>query len=63
MGGFVFSLIGHQPARDETAVHAGVVFRVEDTDQRRIHKVCVTLPEPKPIEEDEELDPTGILPR
>lgn len=42
LGGFVFGLMGHQPAQGETAVWNGHEFRVEATDGRRIQKVRVT---------------------
>jgi len=41
LGGFVFGLLGHQPAQGEVAVWDGLEFRVEATDGRRIQKVRV----------------------
>ncbi|MGC8668844.1 MAG: hemolysin family protein [Chthonomonadales bacterium] len=42
IGGFVFGLMGHQPAQGETAIWDGLEFAVEDTDGKRIRKVRVT---------------------
>lgn len=41
LGGFVFGLLGHQPAEGEEAVYDNLTFRVESTDGRRIQKVRV----------------------
>ena len=41
LGGFVFGLMGHQPAQGEQAQFDGLEFRVEATDGRRIQKVRV----------------------
>jgi putative hemolysin len=42
LGGFIFGLLGHQPAQGETVVWDGLEFRVEATDGKRIQKVRVT---------------------
>jgi putative hemolysin len=42
LGGFVFGLMGHQPAQGEETVWSGITFRIEATDGRRIQKVRVT---------------------
>ncbi len=39
IGGFLFSLLGHQAAQGELVEHDGVQFVVESTDGRRITKV------------------------
>jgi putative hemolysin len=41
VGGFVFGLLGHQPQRGESGVWEGLIFRVEDTDGRRVQRVRV----------------------
>ncbi len=47
IGGFVFSLLGHQAEQGEVAAWDGLEFQVEATDGRRITKVrLVRLPDP-----------------
>jgi putative hemolysin len=41
VGGFVFNLMGHQPAHGEKAVWHTIEFKVEETDGKRIQRVCV----------------------
>ncbi|MCC6729870.1 MAG: HlyC/CorC family transporter [Chthonomonadales bacterium] len=50
LGGFLFSLLGHQPEAHETAMWEGLEFGVEATDGRRIQKVRVARP-PRPAHE------------
>ena len=46
VGGLVFMLAGHVPARGEILTHAGgIEFRVLDADARHIRRVRVRLPE------------------
>ncbi len=53
IGGFVFSLLGHQAEQGEVATWDGIQFKVEATDGRRIQKVRVIRPpEPPPTEGD-----------
>jgi len=42
LGGYVFGLLGHQPAQGETAEADGFAYQVEATDGRRILKVRVS---------------------
>lgn len=47
LGGLVFSLVGHIPARGELVRHAsGIEFEVLDADPRRIKKLKIHLPSP-----------------
>jgi CBS domain containing-hemolysin-like protein len=46
LGGFVFSLLGHQPALKESVAYHGVLLEVAETDGRRVQKVRLTLQEP-----------------
>jgi Mg2+/Co2+ transporter CorC len=48
LGGFVFGLMGHQPALGECANWDGMVFSVEATDGRSIQKVRVLRTPPAP---------------
>jgi magnesium and cobalt transporter len=57
VGGLVFMLAGHVPARGEILTHgSGIEFRVLDADARHIRKVRVELPDrqevPQPAGED-----------
>ena len=46
VGGLVFMLAGHVPARGEILTHSGgIEFRVLDADARHIRRVRVRLPE------------------
>ena len=46
LGGLVFLLSGHVPARGEVVVHPdGPEFEVVDADPRRIKRLRVRLPE------------------
>jgi magnesium and cobalt transporter len=49
VGGLVFTLAGHVPARGEILSHeSGIEFRVLEADARHIRKLRVRLPEPAP---------------
>jgi CBS domain containing-hemolysin-like protein len=50
LGGFVFGLVGHQPAVGEMGEWNGMEFRVEETDGRRIQRLRVRRPEAPPEE-------------
>lgn len=53
LGGLVFTLSGHVPARGEVVLHPdGVEFEVLDADPRRIKRLRVILPGPKPASRD-----------
>lgn len=53
VGGFVFGLLGHQPAEGEEVTWDGLEFRVQKTDGRRIQKVLVKRIEaPSPRDEE-----------
>jgi putative hemolysin len=41
IGGYVFGLIGHQPSPGEVVEAEGWQFHVDETDGRRVQKVCV----------------------
>jgi putative hemolysin len=63
LGGFVFGLLGHQPAQGESARWDGLEFRVEATDGRRIQRVRVIQnPSHAPASaEDEERRDSGSV--
>jgi putative hemolysin len=44
LGGFVFSSLGKVPANGERFDHAGIGFEVLEADDRRIHRLRITLP-------------------
>ncbi len=53
LGGLVFMLAGHVPARGEVVESPdGVEFEVVDADPRRIKRLRVLLPSPSPVMQD-----------
>lgn len=52
IGGYVFGLLGHQPANGEVVEDAGWQFQVQETDGRRITKVRVKRL-PTPVDEED----------
>ena len=54
VGGLVFMLAGHVPARGEILTHpSGIEFRVLDADARHIRKVRVKRPDEAPADPDQ----------
>jgi CBS domain containing-hemolysin-like protein len=45
VAGLVSEKLGHIPKPGETAAEAGLLFTVEESDRRRIHRVRVTKDE------------------
>lgn len=57
IGGFVFSLLGHQPALHEAVESEGLRLSVEETDGRRVQKVRLMFLEPPEKTEESEESP------
>ncbi len=54
IGGYLFGLLGHQPALSEFADSSGIRLSVEETDGRRVTKVRLQLTEPATDSEAED---------
>lgn len=51
LGGVAFALAGKVPLRGEILCHpSGVEFEILDCDARRIRRIRLRLPEPRPVE-------------
>jgi putative hemolysin len=59
IGGFVFTLLGHQPSQGESTRWDGFEFQVEATDGRRIQKVRVVRTPPAAGEEGADSEPSS----
>ena len=59
VGGLIFNTLGHVPAIDEQLDAAGVRFRVEQMQGRRITRVRVRVLEPVPARPDDGDDDGG----
>jgi putative hemolysin len=47
LGGLIFNLVGHVPAKGETLTEGNVLLTVEELNERRVHKVRVKINPPE----------------
>jgi magnesium and cobalt transporter len=47
IGGIVLKAFGHMPQRDEKVTIDGIIFKVSNSDKRRLLQLKITLPDPK----------------